>query len=195
MRETIVNGRSIFSRWLLPEAGLNDSIFIDGKENHRFRGRPPGNLPRLMSLDEFGNKNLMDCVNRHVSATKGMERGPDVSTDPKYEFCDPVRASRALLRCWNPELGTRGGAPSSETIIAGHKRVWGRHLGEIRAAKGRLVGGRMGHRSAAEVGQRGGVREKGPAPWDAEGEWLNDDARPAQRAKFERGEAAAASGN
>ena len=58
-----------------------------------------------------------------------------------------------------------------------------------------MVGARSGHRRAAEVGQRGGVRERGPAPWDEEGEWINDDARPAQRAKFERGEAAAAGGN
>ena len=36
---------------------------------------------------------------------------------------------------------------------------------------------------------RGGVRERGPAPWTGEGQWLNEDARPAQRAKFERCEA------
>ena len=180
MRETYVNGRSIFSRWLLPEAGLNDRIVVDGKVNKHYGGRPPGNLPRLMSLDEFGNKNLMDCVNRHVSATARMERGPDPATDPKYEFCDTVRASRALLRCWDPAHGTSGGAPSSKTIVEGHRRVWGKHLGDIRAAKGCMVGARVGHRSSVEPTERGGVRERGPAPWTGEGQWLNDDARPAQ---------------
>ena len=48
-----------------------------------------------MSLDEFGNKNLMDCVNRHISATKRLRRGPDVATKPKFEFCNTMRASRA----------------------------------------------------------------------------------------------------
>ena len=58
-----------------------------------------------------------------------------------------------------------------------------------------MVGARSGHRNAAEVGQRGGVRERGPAPWEGEGEWINDDARPAQLAKFERAEGAADGGN
>ena len=58
-----------------------------------------------------------------------------------------------------------------------------------------MVGARVGHGRAAEVGQRGGVRVRGAAPWDGEGAWLNDDARPAQLAKFERGAAAAAGDN
>ena len=35
----------------------------------------------------------------------------------------------------------------------------------------------------------GGGRERGPAPWVGEGEWLNADARVAQVLKFERCEA------
>ena len=158
--------------------------------DQRYCGRPPGNLPRLMSLDEFANKNLMDCVNRHISATKRLERGPDVTTDPKYEFCNTVRASGAVLRCWDPAHGPNGGAPTSATIIAGHKRIWGKHLGEIRAANGRMVGVRRGGRREAEPQARGGKRERGPAPWEGEGEWLNADACLAQKAKFERCEAA-----
>ena len=137
----------------------------------------------------------MDCVNRHVSATSRMERGPDPATAPKYEFCDAVRASRALLRCWDPEHGPSGGAPASATIIAGHERVWGKHLGEVRAAKGCMVGPRMGLRRGTEAKARGGVRERGAAPWTGEGQWLNEDARPAQRAKIERAEAGVAVGN
>ena len=84
---------------MLPEAGLNDSLTgLNHKATTRFKNRPPGNLPRLIGLDKFGNKNLMDCVNRHISATKRLPRGPDVATDPKFEFCNTVRASRALLQ-------------------------------------------------------------------------------------------------
>ena len=86
-----------------------------GKMTTRYQGRPPGNLPRLMSHDEFANKKLMDCVNAHVSATRRMVRGPDVNTDPKFELCDTVRASRALLRCCDPGYGPNGGAPTSTT--------------------------------------------------------------------------------
>ena len=87
MKTEKINNRSIFSRWLLPEAGLNDSLAgVNNKAMTRFKNRPPGNLPWLMSLDEFGNKNLMDCVNRHISATKRLPHRPDVATDPKFEF-------------------------------------------------------------------------------------------------------------
>ena len=85
MKTTFVNGRSIYSMWLLPEAGLNNVIQLEGgKSTRRFSNRPPGNVPRLMSLDECANTNLMDCVNRHISPTKQMDRGPDVATYPKY---------------------------------------------------------------------------------------------------------------
>ena len=85
-RTKIVNKRSLFSRWLLPEAVLNNSIAVNGTVTKRYRERPPGNLPWHMSLDEFGNTHMIDGVNRHISATKQLERWPDVETDPKYEF-------------------------------------------------------------------------------------------------------------
>ena len=139
-----------------------------------------------MSLDEFGNKLLMDGVNDHVSATKKLKRGPDVNTDPKFEFCDQVRASRALLRVWDPAHGPNGGAPNSVQIIAGWDRVWGKHLGEVRMAKGKMVGTRLGHRKAEENKKRGGKTKKGEAPWKYKGQWLHSDARFALDAKIER---------
>ena len=74
MKETMLAERSLYLRWLLPEAGLNDVITAHGKTTARYGGRPPGSLPRLMSLDEFSNKNVIDSVNDQVSATKKMER-------------------------------------------------------------------------------------------------------------------------
>lgn len=186
MQRYILNGRSLYSRWLLPEQGLNATIEMEGgRTNTRFRDRPPGNLPRLMSLDEAGNKALRDAVNRHIYATRHLVRANDVETDPKYEFCDVVRASRAIRRCWDPAHGPTGGAPSNDTIVESHRRVWGKHLGEIRANKGRMVGARSGHRRAEKPSDNwGGLREKGSAPWVGEGEWLHADARMAQAQKF-----------
>jgi hypothetical protein len=97
-----------------------------------------------------------------------------------------VRASRALLRCWDPAHGPNGGAPISPSIIAGHKRVWGKHLGEPRAVNGRMVGARSGHRRGGETQSNGGKCEVGPAPWEGEGQWLHSDAQLAQDLKFER---------
>jgi hypothetical protein len=97
-----------------------------------------------------------------------------------------VRASRALLRCWDPAHGPNGGAPTSPSIIAGHKRVWGKHLGEPRAVNGRMVGDRSGHRRGGETHTSDGKRKVGPAPWEGEGQWLHSDAQLAQDLKFER---------
>ena len=90
---------------------MDDLIKLEeSKPTKGFTYRPPGNVLGLMSLDECANKNLMDCVNRHISATKQMDYGLDVATDPKYELCDVKRVSRALLRCWDPAHGPNGGA-------------------------------------------------------------------------------------
>ena len=86
MKATIVNGRSIYSRWLLPEAGLNKEITAYGKMTTRYQGRPPGNLPRLMSLDEFSKKTTVNYVNSHVLATQKMVCGSNINTDPKFEL-------------------------------------------------------------------------------------------------------------
>ena len=183
MQRTFANRRTIYSRWVLPQASLNERIELEGAQfNTRYANRPPGNLPRLMSLDKYANNALVVATNDHVSATRDLLRGLDVATDPKFELCDPVRASRAYLRCWDPAHGPNRGAPTSEGIIASHKRVWGKHLGEIRKNKGCMVGARSGNRRAAEPGKRGGHRERGPCPYKQdmeEMEWLHPDARMA----------------
>ena len=89
-RNTMLAGWSLYLCWVLPEAGLNNVIVAHGKTTTQCGGRPRGSLPRLMSLDEFGNKILMDGVNDQVSATKKMERGPDVNMDSKFECFDQV---------------------------------------------------------------------------------------------------------
>ena len=58
-----------------------------------------------------------------------------------------------------------GGADGRRVAVAGHKRLWGRHLGEIRMAKVCMVGAQSGHhRSAEDPMAPGGKREAGPAP-------------------------------
>ena len=100
MEKTLVNGRSIYSRWLLPEAGLNKRIDLGGgRFTRRYANRPPGNLPRLMILDKYGNNALVVATDDHVSVAWDLPYGPDISTDPKFELCDSVCASRAYLRC------------------------------------------------------------------------------------------------
>ena len=57
MKVAIINGWSIYSRWLLSETGLNNVIELGkSKPTNQFANWPPGNVPRLMSLDECANK-------------------------------------------------------------------------------------------------------------------------------------------
>ena len=64
---------------------MNAKIEVEGgKTTNRFADRPPGNMLRLMSLDEAGIKALIDVVNRHIHATDHLVRSHDVETDPKY---------------------------------------------------------------------------------------------------------------
>jgi hypothetical protein len=84
---------------LLPETVLNDVIEVEeSKPITRFSNWPLGDLPRLVSLNECVNKNLMICVNRHISAKKQINRGPGVATDLKYEFSDVKSKSWVLLQ-------------------------------------------------------------------------------------------------
>ena len=53
-------------------------------------------------------------------------------------------------------------------------------------ASGRMVGSHSGQRRAEVVVTRGGVRERRPAPYAGEEEWLHPNARLGQDAKIER---------
>ena len=127
-----------------------------------------------------------DCVNSHVLATRNMICGPNVNTDPKFELCDTVCASRTPLRCLDPSNGPNGGGPTSVTIIDGHLRIWGKHLDEIRMARGKMVGVCNGHRCTGEAKPRGGARQQGPAPYIGKGGWLHSDTLLGQVVKIER---------
>ena len=66
---------------------MNTTIEMEGDQsNTRFRDRPLGNVPKLMSLDKAENKASRDAINRHIYALRHLVRTNDVDTDPKYEF-------------------------------------------------------------------------------------------------------------
>ena len=114
-----------------------------------------------------------------------MDCGLDVVTDPKYEFCFVKCVFRALLCRWDLVHGPTGGAPLSNTTLTCHGHVWWKHLGEIQANKGGMVGTRSRHCRSEKPIKYGVIKVKGPAPWVWEGEWLSANARVAQLLKFE----------
>jgi hypothetical protein len=75
------DGRSYYSLWIKPEAGLSAGAIISG--------RPPGNSSELMPWDTSLNKDVDDCDARHVAVGCGLKKG-----DLRYS----TRLSRRTLR-------------------------------------------------------------------------------------------------
>jgi hypothetical protein len=160
MKETKVPGESstIYQRWIKPENGLNDEF---GK---RWWGRPIGNSPELMPLDNSLNQDVHESVRTHVIVS--LAAVSDDKRDPRlFSTATPKLGSSAYRRVFCPETGV---SPRPDRIIQDvHKVVHA--CKEIHAAKGvyvpGLAGGRVpGHRytstSKKTSENHGGRRQK-----------------------------------
>lgn len=155
MQETTIPGenKKIYDRWVKPELGLNDRF---GK---KWRGRPLGNSPELMPLDNSLNQDLHKAVRFHVSLSTIMfDRG---DTDPRiFLLTTPKSTASAYSRIW--EI-----SPTSERILQDIKK-WNVANYAIVKAEGvyveGLAGGNKGncHTSMSwRTETRGGRRVRG----------------------------------
>ena len=187
LKTQFIGSRSYFQIWIKPEAGLNaGTIFAD---------RPPGNSPELMPLDSSLNKDVDDCVARHIAFCSLMTQD---SPDWDKRFCrsTPALQRHSYSRIWDASLGPEAGAPTGARIVKDCMK-WIPNLHAIYEVRGICVpglGSRTGHRAEAAKGtkKRGGKRTKGPnqaVGWvhpDATGPRLMFATRSAER-HFERG--------
>ncbi|KAL7534623.1 hypothetical protein ACHAXR_006003 [Thalassiosira sp. AJA248-18] len=117
---------SYYDKWVLPIFGLND-------EFARFKGRPIGNSPEMMPLDNCLNKDLHECVSRHVLMSRAATLSKD---DPRiFSMATPKQGELAYKRVWCP---TTGVAPPSKRIIQDIMKVVGA-MKQIHAQKGAFV--------------------------------------------------------
>jgi hypothetical protein len=147
MKNTNIPGEGntkIFDRWIKPELGLNDKF---GK---RWMGRPIGNSPELMPLDNSCNQDVHESVRRHVVMSLSV-CGNVADNDPRrFSTSTPKQGLSAYLRVFDPKTGV---APRPDRIVQDvHKVV--NACKEIYKAKGvyvpGLAGGRVaGHRHTA----------------------------------------------
>ena len=93
-----------YDRWILPVLGCNRGTVYDK--------RPVGSSPELMPLDANLNKDLKDCLFRHVLATLMLKTGNPL----KFDISSPQRISNAVHRIIT-------GALSSERILQDCFRV------------------------------------------------------------------------
>ena len=89
--------------WILPEQGL----FHDDPDLVRYRDRPPGNCPELNALDQSLNKDIHECVNRHITITLSLTN----DDNRKFSLNTPLMAKNAYRKIF------RDTAPTSKRII------------------------------------------------------------------------------
>ena len=173
MKDTLhTDGRSYYSLWIKPEAGLSAGT--------AYAGRPPGNSPELMPWDTSLNKDVDDCVARHVAVGYGLKEG-DLGYSTRFSRHTLREQTSAYKRVMDPALGMEKGAPTSNRICQDIRKFILALTG-IRDAHGICVQGfesRAGHRAAAANGQvqRGGKREKKVATEDP---WFQSDVAEAR---------------
>ena len=94
-----------YERWLKPEMGISEEVFWQKEgileSSKRYNGRPVGNSPELMPLDNSLFRDFRASLNLHIGLTAHL---PD--TDVR-KFCKstPNRLDKAVLKIWNPEIG------------------------------------------------------------------------------------------
>ena len=138
----------------------------------------------MMPLDCSLNKDVDDCVKRHVCWTKTLAAGhPD-----RFDRSTPKLQTEAYLALLAPTNPPEGGALTSARILQDCTKCMGEHLRRIAEHHGACVpglGSRNGRRAEAareNVGLSenwGGSREKGEAPVVG---WVHPRARAARKA-------------
>ena len=109
-KETIqwTKEKNYFHRWLLPTNGL--------QEGTPYSGRPVGNSPDFIPLDNSLNRDILNSLRFHyvLSLFVLYEEGTEEEErNMKFSFSTPREIARGMKRVWESKMVT----PSSERII------------------------------------------------------------------------------
>ena len=70
MKNNKIGEKKIYEMWIKPVLGCNDEIELDdGSSPTNYAGRPVGNSPEFMPLDNSLNNDIHQAVQAQVSAT------------------------------------------------------------------------------------------------------------------------------
>ena len=90
-----------FHRWLLPMNGLQDRT--------PYAGRPVGNSPNVMPLDNSINRDILHSLRFHCVLKRflldGEEKGEE-ERNMRFSFSTPKEISRGLKRIRESKMGT-----------------------------------------------------------------------------------------
>ena len=97
-----------YHRWLLPMNGFQDGTPYDG--------RPVGNSPEFMPLDNSLNRNILHSLRFHCFLSRFVLDGEGTDKEErnmKFSFSTPREIARGMKRIWDSKMGT----PYSSMII------------------------------------------------------------------------------
>ena len=114
-------------KWILPQHGLNKAF-------RRFDGKPIGNSPEMMPLDNCLNKDAHEAVARHVLMSRVSALDPEDTR--VFSMKTPKKGASAYKRIWNNSMG--GVGPPSKRIIQDITKVV-EAMHQIMASKGAFV--------------------------------------------------------
>ena len=100
--------KNYFHRWLLPIIGLQDGT--------TYAGRPVGNSPKFMPLDNGLNRDILHSLSFHCVLSHFMLDGEGIDKEERnmcFSFETPKEIARGLKRIWESKMGT----PSLARII------------------------------------------------------------------------------
>ena len=137
-------------RWLLPLNGLQDCT--------PYAGRPVGNSPKFMPLDNSLNRDILQSFRFHCVLIHSIVDGEEITEEERklcFSFSTPREIARGLKLIWDSKMGT----PCFERIIQDvHMAL--KALEILYRENGAAVEGladRNGHRRKV-VGKGGSVR-------------------------------------
>ena len=140
-------------RWIRPVLGLNDLIIvrdIDGNEktSRSYRGRPVGDCPEAMPLDNSLFRDFRTSMDRHIGITSILS----IKDPLRFSKATPIEVMKTVNRLWDPVTGV---SPRSDRIVQDIQRLKENFL-LIVEADGAIVDGvadRNGHRKGRGPGQ------------------------------------------
>ena len=145
MKKNKIGERRIYDMWIIPVLGCNDEIRMDdGSTNTNYTGRPVGNSPEFMPLDNSLNNDIHQAAKAQVSATRFLPKD-----DPKrFSFATPETIKHAYGRIHCPRYDPRSAIPTNDRIAQDINKVFFCLL-TVMEAEGKVVPGlasRKGHR-------------------------------------------------
>ena len=146
MKNNKIGERQIYDLWIKPVLDCNNEIVLrDGTVNKNYAGRPVGNSPEFMPLDNSLNQDIHCAARAQVSATRFLPK----DHPQRFSMATPQTITHVYGSCHCPRYDRNSAIPTDDRIAQDINKVFFSLL-TIMEANGKVVPGlasRVGHRA------------------------------------------------